>query len=63
MPLCERVEHLCFKQFGRERPDVVHSIEEKVRLADAKKARRDEEKLKAYQTRKADANRERGADE
>lgn len=63
MPLREYIEHLYFKRFGKERPDVVHSIEEKVRLDEAKKARRREAKLKARQAREADASRERGADE
>ena len=46
MPLREYIGHLYFKRFGKERPDVVLSIEEKVRLGEAKKARRREVKMK-----------------
>ena len=60
MPLREYIEHLYFKRFGKERPDVVHSIEEKVRLDEAKKARRREAKLKARLANEADAGREHG---
>jgi hypothetical protein len=38
MPLPEFIEHLYEKSFGRERPDVVRSIEEMVRLKEQKKA-------------------------
>ncbi len=31
LPLGQYIEHLYFKQFSRERPDVVLSIEEKIR--------------------------------
>ncbi len=47
MPLRQYIEHLYFKSFGKERPDVVLSIEEKLRLDEAKKARRREARLKA----------------
>ena len=60
MPLREYIEHLYFKRFGKERPDVVHSIEEKVRLEEAKKAQRREAKLKARQASEADAGQEHG---
>jgi len=63
LPLREYIERLYFKRFGKERPDLVHSIEEKVRLDEAKKARRREAKLKARLANEADAGRERGADE
>lgn len=46
MPLKQYIEHLYFKRFGKECPDVVLSIEEKVR--------RDEEKLERRQTKTAD---------
>ena len=49
MPLRQYIEHLYFKRFGKKRPDAVHSIEEKVRLDEAKKARRREAKLKTHQ--------------
>ena len=42
LPLLQYIEHLYFKRFGRERPEVVRSIEEKVRLDEAKRARKRE---------------------
>jgi hypothetical protein len=36
MPLRQFIRHLYFKRFGKERPDIVQTIEEKV-LRDAKK--------------------------
>jgi hypothetical protein len=42
MPLRQYIEHLYFKRFCRERPDVVVSVEENIRLDEAKKARRRE---------------------
>ena len=53
MPLCEYIEHLYFERFGKERPDVVYSIEEKVRQGEAKKAQRREAKIKARQCRQS----------
>jgi hypothetical protein len=38
------IEHLYSKRFGRERPDVVLSIEKRVRRDDEKRARRHEAK-------------------
>lgn len=38
MPLGQYIEHLYFKRFGKERPDVVLSIEEKIRRDGEKKA-------------------------
>ncbi len=38
MPLPQYVEHLYFGHFGKERPDVVTSIEERVHQTAAKKA-------------------------
>ena len=58
MPLREYIEHLYFKRFGKKRPEVVLSIEEKIRLDDAKKARRREAKMKAGQAIAADENQE-----
>ena len=63
MPLCEYIEHLYFKRFGKERPDTVLSIEEKVRQDEAKKARRREAKMKGRQAISADERRKRGSDE
>ncbi len=54
MPLRQYIEHLYFKRFGRERPDLVLSVEEKIRLDEAKKARRREAKMKVRQTGVAD---------
>ena len=44
-PLPEFIEHLYFKRFGKERPDVVLSIEERFRKEEAKKAAKREKKL------------------
>ena len=49
MPLRQFIEHLYFKRFGKERPNTVLSIEEKVRLDEAKKAQRRAAKMKARQ--------------
>ena len=51
MPLREFIAHLYWKRFGKERPDVVLSIEEKLRLDDEKRARRREAKLQRRQSR------------
>ena len=40
LPLRHYIEHLYFKRFGKERPDTVLSIEEKIRRSEAKKAQR-----------------------
>ena len=37
-PLRQFIEDLYFKRFGKERPDVVHSIEEEVRVANPSQA-------------------------
>ena len=58
MPLRQYIEHLYFKRFGKGRPDVVLSIEEKVRLDEAKKARRREANMKARQAIAADENQD-----
>jgi hypothetical protein len=49
MPLRHYIEHLYLKRFGKDRPDVVRSIEEKVRRDEEKKARKREAKLEAQQ--------------
>jgi hypothetical protein len=41
-PLPQFIEHLYFERFGRERPEVVMSIEERARAQQAKKAARKE---------------------
>jgi hypothetical protein len=45
------------KRFGKERPDAVLSIEEKVRRDEEKKARRREAKLQARQAEKVEEER------
>ena len=44
VPLPAFIEGLYFKRFGKERPDVVLSIEERARIQQAKKADRKEAK-------------------
>ncbi len=44
IPLRQYIGHLYFKRFGKERPDVIMSIEEKIRLDEEKKARKREAK-------------------
>jgi len=39
-PLPQFIEHIYIKRFGKERPDVVASIEEHANMADAKKVAR-----------------------
>ncbi len=56
MPLPLYIEHLYVKTFGKERPDVVLSIEERTRLFEAKKARKREAKLEARQAGPDDEN-------
>jgi len=50
MPLREFIRHLYFKRFGKERPDLVVSIEEKVRRDSEKKARKREAKRQRRQS-------------
>ena len=45
MPLRQYIEHLYVKRFGKEQPDVVLSIEQKVRVTEEKKAQKREAKL------------------
>jgi hypothetical protein len=49
MALRQYLEHLYFKRFAKERPDVVLSIEEKIRQDQQKKARKREAKLRRQQ--------------
>jgi hypothetical protein len=44
LPLPAFIEELYFKRFGKERPNVVSSIEERARIQEAKKAARKEAK-------------------
>jgi len=46
-PLPEFIEHLYFKRFGKERPDVVMSIEERSRAQHVKRAARKEARRRA----------------
>jgi hypothetical protein len=47
LPLPAFIESLYRKRFGKDRPDLVHSIEERARLLDQKKAaRRDTKRLR-----------------
>lgn len=45
LPLPQFIEHLYLKRFGRERPEVVVSIEERARQIEAKKAAKRARKL------------------
>ncbi|MCX5910352.1 MAG: hypothetical protein NTV04_00345 [Deltaproteobacteria bacterium] len=44
MPLREYIEHLYFKNFRKDRPDIVVSIEKKIHSEKEKKARKRQEK-------------------
>ena len=55
LPLGEYIEHIYFKRFGKERPDVVLSIEEKIRRDEEKKARKREAKLNRRQNEMTEA--------
>ena len=46
-PLPQFIEHLYLKKFGRERPEVVMSVEERARAQEAKRAARKEAKRRA----------------
>ena len=63
MPLRQYIEYLYFKRFGKEHPDVVLSIEEKIRHDEAKKASRQEAKLRARQAGSVDESQDSGPDE
>jgi len=49
MPMRQYIEHLYYKRFGKERPDTVMSIEEKIRRDQQKKAKRREARQKVSQ--------------
>ena len=51
------IEHLYSKRFGKERPDVVLSIEAKARRDEEKRARRCEAKRQARQAEKVEEER------
>ena len=46
LPLPQFIEHLYLKNFGRKEPEVVLSIEDKIRITEEKKAQKREEKLR-----------------
>ena len=52
-PLPEFIEHLYRKSFGKDRPDVVLSIEERARKDEKKKAAKRQAKLLRREARKA----------
>lgn len=52
LPLPHFIEHLYLKRFGRERPEVVVSIEERARQIEAKKAAKRARKLERRAARK-----------
>ena len=56
LPLRQYIEHLYFKRFGKERPDVVLSVEEQISRDEEKKARRREAKLLRRQHEMAETN-------
>jgi hypothetical protein len=58
MPLPEFIQHLYFKRFGKERPDIVYTIEEKIRRDGEKKAITREAKLLRRESKEADAKSE-----
>jgi hypothetical protein len=57
MPCGPYIEHLYGKRLGKERPNVVMSVEEKVRRDEEKRARRREAKLQARQAEKVEEER------
>ena len=52
LPLPEFIKHLYFKRFGKRRPDVVVSIEERARVEEDRKAVKREMKLRRADTGK-----------
>jgi len=61
MPLRHYIEHLYFKRFRKEQPDIVLSIEEKVRRDEEMKTRRHEAKLRRHKNEKADQEESEGS--
>lgn len=57
-PLAQFVEELYFKRFGKERPEVVMSIEERARAQAAKKATRKDARRAARENSKSTAGTE-----
>ncbi len=48
LPLPLFIEHLYRKRFGKDRPDVVMSVEERVRIEEKKAAKREAKSLRAF---------------
>ncbi len=57
MPLREFIEHLYLKRFGKTRPDVVLSIEDKIRRDEEKKRRKRDAKLQRRLNESAEQDR------
>src|SRR6266498_3993764 len=53
-PLPQFIEHIYARRFGRERPEVVVSVEEQVRQAEKKKAERKDARAAPRQSTAAD---------
>lgn len=53
MPLPQFIQHLYYKRFGKDRPDIIQTIEEKVRRDAEKKAIRREARLLRRQSEAA----------
>jgi hypothetical protein len=51
IPLRQYIVHLYFKRFGKERPDIVYSIEEKIRRDEGKKVLKRQAKLRRDRAR------------
>jgi hypothetical protein len=54
MPLPEFIQHLYFKHYGKHRPDIVVSIEERARQIAAKKAAKRAAKLERRNCNRAE---------
>jgi len=61
MPLRQFIQHRYYKRFGTDRPDVIQTIEEKVRLDAEKKAIRRATKLLRRQTEAAQSKKSDGS--
>ena len=57
MPLVQFIEHLYSQRFGKNRPDIVLTIEEKVRRDEKKKALKREARLRRRQAETAETER------
>ncbi len=53
LPLRQFIEHLYFKRFSKNRPDIILTIEEKIRRDERKKAARRETYLQRRQAERA----------